>query len=138
MRGAVFGVAALILVQSWLYGGLRDTSLMAVERFENGDPAAARPVMTGPVRSLGRLTIQLTNLPVAPGVQVLVNGTPVSDFANGRVSLAVRPGDVVEIDGSRHRGQLTFRVVASEGDASRLLGQEITVRGTIVALSEGP
>ncbi len=144
MRGAVAGVAALILVQAWLYGSLGKTHLAALERLENGDPSEALAVLStasgppGAVAARGTVAIQLTNLPSAPGVRVLVNGTPMGDFGRGRVNLIVRTGDIIEIDGSRHQGQVILRVVAAGGTLDHLLGKEVTVRGTVNALTTRP
>lgn len=79
----------------------------------------------------GALTLRVTSVTrrSAPGVRLLVDGKPAGDFANGSVTVGVKPGQVLSIDGSRMNEPLTFRVVEVAGLASPTLGASVTTRG---------
>jgi hypothetical protein len=63
---------------------------------------------------------------------VLVNGREVGSFRGNEVVAPVKPGDLLEVDGTAYSGAVTFRVVGASGTLSQpRIGDEITTRGSI-------
>ncbi len=61
----------------------------------------------------GNLTVTTERGVSLPAAQLLVNGEPSGDFADGRRTVRVYPGDVVAVDASAYRRRLTFTVAAA-------------------------
>lgn len=138
MRCVILGLVALALSQGLQLN--RFTRLAALEGVpvhevtdwsrspaSEGDQATAR----GRATSAGALTLKVVSVTrrSAPGVRLLVDGKPAGDFAAGSVSVAVKPGQVLSVDGSEAAEPLTFRVVEVAGLASPELGTAVTTRG---------
>ena len=86
---------------------------------------------TAPVASL---TLTLVGHKTAPWVTVLVNGDPAATFVTASAAVAVRPGDLVEIDPGKYRGAVTVKVAESRGVSYPTVGQSLTAQGTIARL----
>lgn len=82
------------------------------------------------------ITLELQGVSSLAKATVLVNGTKVGDFANKSVTVRVRPGDILSIDGSfYHRTALVTVVQCSPLVKYPKEGQEIMVNSRLVALS---
>lgn len=92
----------------------------------SGGPAVA-PV-SGTSRSL-TLTVDLVSHRSAPDARLLLDGQPAGTFADGRISLQVKPGQVVVIDGGELAEARIFRVIEASGLASPPLGAQVSTRG---------
>lgn len=74
------------------------------------------------------LRVVLMNSPAA-GAKLLVGGRVAGDFSQGSVTVRVKPGQLVVIDGTGTDDRLVFRVVKADGLAAPALGDEITTEG---------
>lgn len=82
----------------------------------------------------GRLTVTLISQPSAPGAYLLLDGRRAADFRQGSVTVRVRAGQRVEVDGRAVLSALTFRVTAVEGLSEPRLGEQITTDGDLAVL----
>jgi hypothetical protein len=83
----------------------------------------------------GSLRVTLLSQPRAPRAVLLVNARAVVRFTGPEVTVAVAPGDLVEIDGSAYRQTLTFRVAGLSPDlAAPPVGTLVATRGDIAVL----
>lgn len=80
--------------------------------------------------SLGEreLRVVLMNSPNADA-KLLVGGRTAADFSQGSVTVRVKPGQLVVIDGTHTDAKLVFRVVKADGLAAPALGDEVTTEG---------
>lgn len=90
-------------------------------------PEAARPAGAQP--PAGRVTLMLISRRSAPEVRVLVDGRPAGDFRGGQVTVQVRHGQQIAVDGRGVAAPLTFRVVATHGLQAPALGTQLTTAG---------
>lgn len=132
MRCVILGLVALAVSQGLQLN--RFTRLVALEGVPVHEVTDwARSLSGEAVRadSAPALSIKITSVTrrTVPGVRLLVDGKSVGDFATGSVSVALRPGQVLTIDGSRASEPLTFRVVEVTGLESPALGSSVTTRG---------
>lgn len=130
----ILGLVLLVLVQAFQLNRL--TRLMALEGLPVGEVASwipapvAEPLQavsgtTGPMR----LRIVLRTRRSAPEARLRVNGNIVGNFQEGSVTVDVRPGQVLAIDGTAYREALTFRVVERTGLDAPELGAQVTTQG---------
>lgn len=80
------------------------------------------------------LTVMLVTRSKAPQAALLVDSVAVGDFRDGKVTIPVMPGQLVEIAAEAYREPLTFRVVAASGVREPAPGTEVTTRGDIQTL----
>lgn len=97
-------------------------------------PVAAPAATAAAVR--GRVTVVLLSRPAAADVKLLVAGEAAGDFAQGRVTVTVLPGQEVAVDGRETDVPLTFRVVGADGLAVPALGSQVTTHGDIRSLGQ--
>ena len=65
--------------------------------------------------------------------QVLINGMPFGDFAEGEVLVRVYPGDVVSIDGSAYLRELGFHLTSVSSNISKdYVTTALSTNGNIV------
>jgi len=82
------------------------------------------------------LTVVLVNKPSAPGARLLVDGQVVGTFEEAALTVAVSPGQQVEVDGTQVPEELIFRVVGAAGLESPALGSSVVTRGGRQSLGE--
>lgn len=65
--------------------------------------------------------------------QLLINGVVMGNFADGEVIVRVYPGDIIDIDGSAYKRQVSFMVnVISSNIDDNILPKEIKTNGDVV------
>lgn len=80
------------------------------------------------------VVVGLIDHPRAWRAWVLVNGAEVATFRSKQVVVAVKAGDLVELDGTAYSGAVTFRIVTvSAGIKAPRVGDEVTTRASIEA-----
>lgn len=146
LRLAVLGLLLLVVSQALLGNDSMRALLSYVDQLEGvvydpatpvtGEAPGASFLSPGSIDVL-TVSVALVNRPRAPGVLLRVNGVSAADFAEPHITLEVRPGDRLEIDGRALDELLVFRIV----DASPALvmpqeGMELRVEGALVPLSE--
>jgi len=82
------------------------------------------------------LTVVLVNQESAPLARLLVDGRVVGTFEEAALTVSVAPGQEVEVDGTQVSEALTFRVVGASGLASPALGSSVVTRGSRQSLGE--
>lgn len=118
LRLVVLSLVALVGAQALLSYGPARSYLSYVERLEGLE---VRPVV---LKSNGggtggwKLTITLVSQPRAPRAVILLNGKEAATFAGPEVTLQVKPGDLLEVDGTLYRNPLQFRVTATAPEMS--------------------
>lgn len=143
-------VAALLLLAGQLALTQPDLRwhLSPVERWEGlplepvapgawGRPAGGVAAVADPLaRDEGPwITITLWNRLRAPRAVVLVNGAEVAAFTRREAVVAVREGDILEVDGLAVRQPLVFRVTAAHPEVSDPpVGMEFATRQSIAYL----
>lgn len=127
----VVGLVLLLLVAQIVLGGPGISSLLApLDRLSAGAPAGTAGDGAGLPETY--VTVRLIDHRTAWRAVVLVNGREVGTFRGNEVIAPVKPGDLIEIDGTGYFGAVTFRIVKSAGTLSEpRIGDEITTRGTI-------
>jgi len=100
------------------------------------DSLEGRPL--GPEEYLyneGEIVLKLIDGECGGEIKVLLNGTEASSFAEREVSLRVKDGDVIEIDGSLTPHGISVKTVSGSGGVSRdCIGKSITVNSNTKAL----
>jgi hypothetical protein len=138
LRLAAITLACVFVAQALLLNPSIRRTVSLVDRLEGTPVEVARrispepaPAVPGPV---GSFVIRLEGAPNRSCI-LLVNGEEVADFGRGSVSIDVRAGDLVEIDGGTKRSHLTLRVVeTSKGLLAPSAGQVLETDGTIEIL----
>lgn len=139
LRVVAVTLSCLFVAQALLTNPSVRRVVSFVDRLEGQPIETARRISPEPLpvvpRAWGRLTIRLEG-GVSKSAVLLVNGEEVSDFSRGEVTIEVRAGDLIEIDGGTKVQDLVFRVTeASSGMVSPFRGQTVRTRGTIEILS---
>lgn len=140
LRAAVVGLLLLLVGQGLLATDARSW-LSYVYRLEGiaYDPLAmVKPEAVGALYlspepdPVPTLTLLVVDRPSAAGLRLLVNGHPVADFAHPQMTVPVRDGDRLDLDGRGVRGSLRVRVVdAAPGVRWPPEGLEVAVRGDV-------
>ncbi len=78
--------------------------------------------------------VDLLSRPSAPRAVLLRDAVPVARFSGGSVTVAVAPGDLLEVDATSYPQPLTFEVVEAKGLSEPAPGARVTTRGDIVPL----
>lgn len=135
LRAAALSVLLLVTVQVLLQHDPARGYLTYVERLEGqrlAEPDAV-PALAAPRTYV--IVIHLMSREEAARARLLVNGVPAGDFAQPRLQVQVRAGDVLEIDGSAYQETLRFRITATSRELVRpALGREIATRGDVRSL----
>lgn len=84
----------------------------------------------------GKITLELFRDQTDSGVKILVNGDEVAAFNNSVVSLTVRDGDVVEIDGSSLDSPAEIAVVSKTSNISDECLKKTVVKGNVKLLTQ--
>lgn len=135
LRTAAFGVLLLVTVQVLLQQDPTRGYLTYIERIEGErlDEPAAIPALAAPRTYV--VVIHLISREQAERARLLVNGVPAGDFAQPRLQVQVRVGDVLEVDGSAYQETLRFRITATSRELTRpALGREIATKGDVRSL----
>ena len=113
-------------------------SVPSLAGYPAATPSSTSAVETKPAPeeavSAPSLTLTLVGRRAAPWVTVLVNGDPTATFVRASAVVAVRPGDLVEIDPGQGRGSFSIRVEAARGISYPTVGQSLTAQGSIARL----
>lgn len=132
LRLVVLSLVALVGVQSLLAYGPFRPYLSYVDRLEGLE---GQPVM---LKSNGGgsggwdLTITLVSQPRAPRALLLLNGKEAASFERAEVTLKVKEGDLVEVDGTLYRNPLQFRVTATAHEILEpAAGLEVVTRRSV-------
>ena len=81
------------------------------------------------------ITFQLKNFSSLPLARVLVNGEPRGEFRDRYVTVYVREGDVLEVDGTRYKRPLDIEIMDVSGEViAPVAGTKIRVEGRINSL----
>lgn len=132
----VLGLVALVLVQSlqlnrfnnWVLA-LEGVPVGEVTEWTRTMERSKATTVGGSLASELTVTLASVSRPAAPEVKLLADGRTVGNFAKGELTVTVRPGQELVLDGTGIRQDLTFRVVRTSGLQSPALGRNITVRG---------
>ncbi|GEM_PF-681547 len=99
---------------------------------DEGPDGAGQPDGKRSSDSAGNVTIRLMNARWAFFAVVLVNGEVVASFRRREVTVAVRDGDLLEIDGATYRRDLVFEVMAASVKVvAPLTGTRLTTKKSI-------
>ena len=83
----------------------------------------------------GSLALELVNCESDNNLKVLVNGEEAAVFYSNQLNLAVKDGDVVEVDGSSASEECEVRIISgSENIATECTGCSVTVNSDIKKL----
>lgn len=126
----VVATAVLVMIaQVLLAGDPPDQAAAPVTSLEQARPYLKNPegVTQSPV-----VTLQLKNFSSLPLAKVLVNGEPRGEFRDRYVTVFVREGDLLEVDGTRYNRPLDIEVLdVSKEVIQPAAGTRIRVKGTI-------
>lgn len=123
----ILGLVALVLVQTLQLN--RFSRLAALEGVAVAEVADWSRSLPRDQAGLVRIRVVSVTRRTVPEAKLLVDGEPVADFRTGSVSVDVRPGQVLTIDGTALDAPVTFRVVEAAGLSSPGLGLSVTTRG---------
>lgn len=134
IRLVVATAALAMIVQAFLAHNPMEQPVTPVASLERTQPYLKNSagVLQTPV-----VTLQLKNFSSLPLAKVLINGEPRGEFRDRYVTVFVREGDVLEIDGTRYNRPLDIEVL----DVSRevimpVAGARITVEGSVSPLGK--
>lgn len=138
-RFAAVSLALLFVSQALLLNPSIRRAVSLVDRLEGEPLTVARRIDPEPKPSAPRLsgtfTIQMENS-MSRAAVLLVNGQETSTFEKGLVTVEVRAGDLVEIDGGQAPREMRFRVTqASKDMLAPFAGQVVVTKGTIEILA---
>jgi hypothetical protein len=153
MQVIILGLVALVLVQTVavIPSVRKFTSLVeALEGVPAGDylawsgamgdgPMGETQLQAAPVDGAVQrysLTVILTNRRTAPDAHLLVDGRSAGSFAKPTLTVKVRRGQRVSVDGSSSPEKLTFRVVGAVGLTSPALGTTVSTQGDTTPLGQ--
>lgn len=129
IRLVVFIAAVLILAQLSIYSDSMEKGAAPVASLE-----APRPVLrdtTGLFQD-SVVTFQLKNFSTLPLARVLVNGEPRGEFRDRYVTVYVREGDILEVDGTRYKRPLEIEILdVSDEVVTPAAGTKIRIEGSI-------
>ena len=119
----------LILAQLSIYSDSMEKGAAPVASLE-----APRPVLrdtTGLFQD-SVVTFQLKNFSTLPLARVLVNGEPRGEFRDRYVTVYVREGDILEVDGTRYKRPLEIEILdVSDEVVTPAAGTKIRIEGSI-------
>jgi hypothetical protein len=128
--GLVVVIAAVVLLtQLFIYNASLEQAAAPV-----ASPQAAGPILKDYAGFLedSVLTFQLKNFSSLPLARVLVNGEPRGEFRDRYVTVHVREGDVLEVDGTRYKRPLVIEILDVSGEVvTPTAGSIIRVEGNI-------
>lgn len=135
MQMVILGLVLLVLVQATQLN--RFTRLVALEGVTVNEVASwSRTVGESQVQTVStvtaapmRIRVVLRTRRSAPMARLLVDGKAAGDFREGSVTVDVKHGQVLVVDGSAYKEPLTFRVVEQAGLESPVLGSQVSTRG---------
>ncbi len=138
-RFAAVSLALLFVSQALLLNPSIRRAVSLVDRLEGEPLTVARRIEPEPKPSAPRLsgsfTIQMENN-VSKAAVLLLNGQEIATFEKGLVTVEVRSGDLIEIDGGQAAREMRFKVTqASKGMLAPFPGQVVTTKGTIEILA---
>lgn len=130
----VLGLVALALVQALQLNRLNRliaTEGVAVAEVKDWSRSLQEEpiVAASGTASTMRVKVMSVTRRTLPGAKLLVDGKPVGDFGTGSVSVDLRPGQVLAVDGAAYPEALGFRVVEATGLAAPSAGTSVTTRG---------
>lgn len=136
LRLVVLSVLLLVAVQGLMMDDQGKRLLTAIDRLEGrlpeGESEQAVWVNAAVPRGGVPITLHLITAESAPEARVLLNGTTVARFTTASQQVRVRPGQVLEVDGSAYRQPLLFRVTAVDPSlTSPGLGKEVITQGDV-------
>jgi len=132
LRLVVLSLVALVGVQALLSYGPARSYLSYVERLEGLEVQPVVLKSNGGGAEGWDLTITLVSQPRAPRAVILLNGKEAATFERAEVTLKVKPGDLVELDGTLYRNPLQFRVTATAPEISEpAAGLEVVTRRSV-------
>lgn len=101
----------------------------------NWDRSHRAAFLSPPAEDVLTVSILLVNQPTAPEAHLVINGVPGTNFTDPHLTVEVRPGDQLVLDGTAAQGPLSFHIVdTSPGLNSPRQGTEIAVAGNQVPL----
>lgn len=151
MQAVILGLVTLTLVQTLQVVPFIRRQLSITEALEGityeeflawlPEREAAEPLglEAAPVSRMAdplTLTVVLVSKERAPEARLLLDGQVVGTFAEAALTVAVTPGQQVEVDGTQVPEALTFRVVGASGLASPALGSSVVTRRSREILGE--
>lgn len=125
----ILDLLAFLLAADWLRqpAGLESAAVLSGAAPAEAVPAAAEAGL------FGNLYIECEEQISLSAARLLINGQDSGDFREGFLTARVRPGDVVQIDGSAYLRALSFSVEAvSASIDSSYLRAGVTSNGNIV------
>lgn len=128
----VIGIIVLLLVVTqYMAGGISEQVISQVGLREDvqSNPGAPDPVPTHVV------TLQLNNFSTLPRVKVLVNQEVRGEFYDRYVTVSVKNGDTIEVDGTFYSHPVEIVVLdASPGVLAPASGQKLKLQGNFATV----
>ncbi|HPZ43011.1 MAG TPA: hypothetical protein PL078_03305 [Bacillota bacterium] len=124
--------AVVVLAQLSIYGDYAEQAAAPAASLE-----ASRPVLGDTSGDLqdSVITFRLKNFSSLPLARVLVNGEVRGEFRDRYVTVYVREGDILEVDGTRYKRPLEIEIFDVSGDVlSPAVDTTIRVEGNIYSL----
>lgn len=130
---AIITVAAVTVQVLLIKDPLKQTSV-PVTSLEPVRPGVKglEPVLQRPV-----VTFQLKNFSLLPLAKVLVNGEPGGEFQDRYVTVFVKEGDILEVDGTRYSRPIDIEVLDASREVIRpAAGARFRVDGNVVTVGQ--
>ena len=112
LQAVILGLVGLVVVQGLLTGDPVRRTLNLAEKFEyqalQGDQSWET---TAPGRQTATVILRLEGFPSLRQARVMLNGRRAGDFSQREVTLKVRAGDELAIDGSYYRMPLKIKLI---------------------------
>lgn len=121
-------IVLLLVVTQYMLGGITEQVVSQVGSREDvqSNPGAPEPVPTHVV------TLQLNNFSTLPRAKVLVNQEVRGEFRDRYVTVAVRNGDTIEVDGTFYSHPVEIVVLdVSPGVLAPSSGQQLKLQGGV-------
>jgi hypothetical protein len=137
MHLVILGLVALVLVQAfqlYRFNWMVAQEGVPVKEVAAWSEAIAAEIGAEPASAAAaalRLKVMSVSRRSAPDAWLLVDGKAAGHFGTGSVEVQVRPGQVLAVDGSAYREELTFRVVEVTGLAAPGAGAQVKTRGDV-------
>jgi hypothetical protein len=131
----VFSVAVLALAsQAWLAGSqIKEAAWPAFSR----EPAQPEGISIAGDPRNPVITLKLNKYSALPLARLLVNGETAGRFNDRYITVFVREGDLLEIDGTRYDRPFEVEVLnVSRGVVSPVPGATVKVQGTVSAVGK--
>lgn len=130
LRSFIITFTLLIVVQAALTNPAVRTSLAMNDELE-GKPLGMEEYLYNE----GKISLKITDAQSSPLLKVLVNGDVVASFLENPLEIAVRDGDVVEIDGSDVGRPISVAVVSkSDNISDDCLYKSVTVNSNVMRI----